>query len=144
MARVERVNRDPAFLGKVVAVVLFGSMVKPEVDRPSDVDIAVEIVPKEADPERARAQNERRAQQLEAKGHRFRGLLDRYVCWYREVFAHLKGRSRVVSLVDLRREGEIVWAAPHRILYSGRGWKPYVPPAPPAVHPAPPVDDCPF
>ena len=144
MARVERVNQDPNFLGMVVAVVLFGSMVKPEVDRPSDVDIAVEIVPKEADPERARAKNERRAQELEAKGHRFRGLMDRYVCWYREVFTHLKGRSRVVSLVDLRREGEIVWAAPHQILYRAKGWKPYVPPAPPVVHPAPPVDDCPF
>ncbi len=144
MVRVEGVNQDPYFLGKVVAVVLFGSMVKADVDRPSDVDIAVELVPKEADPERARAKNERRAHELEAKGHRFRGLLDRYVCWYREVFTYLKGGSRVVSLVDLRCEGEIVWAAPHRILYRAKGWKPYVPPAPPVVQPAPPVDDCPF
>ena len=125
-------------------MVLFGSMVKPEVDRPSDVDIAVEIVPKEADRELAREKNERRAQELEAKGHYFRGLLDRHVCLYREVFTHLKGRSRVISLVDLRVEGEIVWAAPHQILYSERGWKPYIPPPPPIVRPAPPVDDCPF
>ena len=144
MARVDRVNHDRNYLGKVIAVVLFGSMVKPDVDRPSDVDIAVEIVPKEADRELAREKNERRAQELEAKGHYFRGLLDRHVCWYREVFTHLKGRSRVISLVDLRVEGEIVWAAPHQILYSERGWKPYIPPPPPVVRPAPPVDDCPF
>jgi predicted nucleotidyltransferase len=144
MARVDRVNQDRNYLGKVIAVVLFGSMLKPEVDRPSDVDIAVEIAPREADPERAREKNERRAQELEAKGHRFRGLLDRQVCWYREAFAHLKGRSRVISLVDLRCEGEIVWAAPHQILYSQIGWKPYIPPPPPVVRPAPPVDDCPF
>ena len=77
MARVDRVNQNRHYLGKVVAVVLFGSMLQPEVDRPSDVDIAVEIVPKEADPGRARAKNERRAQELEAKGHRFRGYFDR-------------------------------------------------------------------
>jgi len=144
MARVDRVNQDPNVLGKVIAVALFGSMLKPEVDRPSDVDIAVEIVPKEANPERARKKNERRAQEQEAKGHRFRGLLDRHVCWYREVFAQLRGRCRVISLVDLRREGEIVWAAPHQIMFKARGWKPYIPPPPPVVHPAPPVDDCPF
>ena len=39
-------------------MVLFGSMLKPEVDRLSDVDVAVEIVPKEADPDRARANAE--------------------------------------------------------------------------------------
>jgi predicted nucleotidyltransferase len=33
----------------VVEVVLFGSMLKPEVDRLSDVVIAVKIAPKEAD-----------------------------------------------------------------------------------------------
>jgi len=42
------------------------------------------------------------------EGHHFRGLLDRQVYWYREVFAHLKARSRVLSLVDLRIQGEIV------------------------------------
>ena len=144
MARVDHVNRDHQYLGKVRAVVLFGSMLTPEVERPSDVDIAVEIAPKETDPEIAHKKNERRAQQREAKGHRFRGLLDRQFCWYREVFTYLKGGSRVISLVDLRYEGEIVWAAPHRVLYKEAGWKRYVPPAPPPVHPAQPVDDCPF
>jgi hypothetical protein len=144
MARVGRVNRDRHYLGKVSAVVLFGSMLKPEVDRPSDVDIAVEIAPKEADPERARSKNESRARKLEANGHHFRGLLGLQLCWYWEVFTYLKGKSRVISLVDLRREGEIVWAAPHQILFRENGWKRYVPPPPPVVHPAPPVDDCPF
>jgi hypothetical protein len=36
-------------------------MLSPELDRPSDVDIAVEIATKEADPEIARKKNERRA-----------------------------------------------------------------------------------
>lgn len=38
--RVEQVNRDSYFLGKAVRVVLFGSMLKPEVMRLSDVDLA--------------------------------------------------------------------------------------------------------
>jgi len=54
--------------GSVAEVVVFGSMLKPEVDRVSDVDLAVEIVPKESNPERARAINERRVLELELLG----------------------------------------------------------------------------
>ena len=35
---LERVNNDPHFLGKVTKVVLFGGMLKPKVERLSDVD----------------------------------------------------------------------------------------------------------
>ena len=55
--RVEQVNNDPHFLGKVTRVVLFGSMLKPEVERFSDVDLAVELMSKEEDFDRARARN---------------------------------------------------------------------------------------
>src|SRR5580658_5879621 len=66
--RVEQVNRDPYFLGKVVRVVLFGSMLKPEVMRLSDVDLAVELAMKESDSEQAHEQNHRRAEELATKG----------------------------------------------------------------------------
>ena len=46
LERVERVNRDPRFLGRVNRVVLFGSMLREEVTRLSDVDLAVEVLPK--------------------------------------------------------------------------------------------------
>ena len=49
LGRVEQVNNDPYFLGKVTRVVLFGSMLKPETERLSDVDLAVEVASKEAD-----------------------------------------------------------------------------------------------
>jgi predicted nucleotidyltransferase len=144
--RVDRVNRDRYYLGRVAAVVLFGSMLKPEVARLSDVDVAVEIVPKEANLERARAQNEKRAIEVEGRGRRFRGLLDRQFCWYREVFAFLKGRSRVISMADLRQEGEFVLSLPHRVLYSAGDWKPYTPPIATEVNPdpLPPDEGCPF
>jgi len=57
LGRVEQVNNDPYFLGKVTRVVLFGSMLKPEVERLSDVDLAVEVASKEADFDRARVKN---------------------------------------------------------------------------------------
>jgi predicted nucleotidyltransferase len=43
MERVTRVNQDPYFLGKVTRLVLFGSMLQRDVDRLSDVDLAVEF-----------------------------------------------------------------------------------------------------
>ena len=82
LGRVDHVNRRPVVLAKVVEVVLFGSMLKPEVDRVSDVDLAVEIVPKESNPERARAINERRVLELELVGRSFRGFLDRELFWF--------------------------------------------------------------
>jgi predicted nucleotidyltransferase len=43
---VELVNNDPYFLAKVTRVVLFGSLLKPEVERLSDIDLAVEVAAK--------------------------------------------------------------------------------------------------
>jgi predicted nucleotidyltransferase len=128
LGRVDHVNRSGGFLGKVVTVVLFGSMLQPEVDRPSDVDLAVDIAPKEADAEKARAKNEGHVRMLESLGHRFRGFLERQCFWHYEAFHYLKGRSRVISLADLKAEGEFVLAAPHRILYADGAWKPDAPP----------------
>jgi predicted nucleotidyltransferase len=128
LGRVDHVNRNGALLGKVVSVVLFGSMLQPEVDRPSDVDLAVEIAPKEADAEMARAKNERRVRMLESLGHRFRGFLERQYFWHYETFHYLKGRSRVISLADLKAEGEFVLTSPHQILYADGVWRPDAPP----------------
>jgi predicted nucleotidyltransferase len=144
--RVDEVNRNDYYLGRVSTVVLFGSMLRPEVDRLSDVDVAVEIVQKELDRERAKVANECRAHELEQKGHQFRGPLDWVACWYREVWAFLKGKGRVISLASLRAEGELILAVPHQILRADPGWKPYTPPRPVEVQPSPlpPDPACPF
>jgi predicted nucleotidyltransferase len=75
LGRVERVNGDPHFLGKVSRVVLFGSMLKPEVQRLSDVDLAVAIVAKETETERTQIKNDDRVEELAAAGHRFRNVI---------------------------------------------------------------------
>ena len=114
--RVEQVNNDPYFLGKVTRVVLFGSMLKPEVERFSDVDLAVELMSKEADFDRARARNYERVEELSAQGHRFRNFLEQEGCWYWEVFGFLKRQSRVLGLADYSVEKPFVLTVPHRFL----------------------------
>ena len=97
-------------------VVLFGSMLKPEVDRLSDVDVAVELATKETDFDRAREQNYVRAEELEAQGQRFQNFLDRELCWYLETRRFLKGGSRVIAMADYKAEKALVLAVPHRVL----------------------------
>jgi len=143
--RVGQVNRDPYFLGKVVRVVLFGSMLKPEVDRLSDVDVAVELATKETDFDRAREQNYARAEELEEQGQRFQNFLDRELCWYFETRRFLKGGSRVIAMADYKTEKVLVLAVPHRVLL---GEAEPIPEAPrpksePRVRRRPPRD-CPF
>jgi predicted nucleotidyltransferase len=72
MERVDRVNSDAYFLGRVTRVVLFGSMLNPDTDRPSDIDLTVEIVPKIPDWDTHVLKNNDRAQELIMLGHRFR------------------------------------------------------------------------
>lgn len=116
LGRVEQVNNDPYFLGKVTRVVLFGSLLKPEVERLSDVDLAVEVASKEADFDRARVKNYERVEELATQGRRFRNFLEREGCWYWEVFGFLKRQSRVIALADYSVEKTFVLTVPHRFL----------------------------
>jgi predicted nucleotidyltransferase len=116
LARVERVNRDTRFLGRVNRVVLFGSMLREDVDRLSDVDLAVEVVPKIADHVKLAARNKRRVESLARAGHVFRDAFDVHVHWYREVFQFLKSRSRIISLANYAAEKSLIMNVPHRTL----------------------------
>jgi len=113
---VEQVNNDPYFLGRVKRVILFGSMLKPEVERLSDVDLAVELTSKEEDFDRARVKNYERVEELAVRGHRFRNFLEQEGCWYWEVFGFLKRQSRVIALADYSAEKTFVLAVPHLFL----------------------------
>ena len=114
LARVDRVNGDDRFLAKVTRVIVFGSYLRASVERLSDVDIAVELVPKESRRNKFRELNYRRVAQAARKGHRFSGILDRELWWRSETLDFLKGRSRSISLVDYKREKEFVDKVPRR------------------------------
>jgi predicted nucleotidyltransferase len=113
---VEQVNNDAYFLGKVTRVVLFGSVLQPEVERLSDVDLSVELASKEEDFDRARVQNYERVEVLATQGHRFRNFMEQEGCWYWEVFGFLKGQSRVIALAEYSAEKPFVLTVPHRFL----------------------------
>jgi predicted nucleotidyltransferase len=116
LERVERVNRDARFLGRVNRVLLFGSMLREEVDRLSDVDVAVEVVAKIADRERLAARNRRRVEALLRQGRVFRSIIDVHFYWYREGFRFLKGGRRTISLLDYAAEKALVLRVPHCML----------------------------
>ena len=146
LTRVEAVNRDARFLGRVNRVVLFGSMLCTNVDRVSDVDLAVEVLPKIADRERLAAKNRRRVQALLDSGQVFRNILNIHFYWYREVFRFLKSRSRVISLADYGAEKSLIMNVPHRMLLGKEEAVP-AEPAPesqPRVEPSRRRRDCPF
>lgn len=75
--KVEDCNRDLlSSLAKAIRVVLFGSMLKPETERLSDVDLAVELASKEVDFDRARLKNQQRAEKLADQGRGCRNFLE--------------------------------------------------------------------
>ena len=116
MERVARVNSDSYFLGRVTRVALFGSMLNPDTDRPSDIDLAVEIVPKITDRDIHLEKNTERVQELITLGYRFRHSIEYAACWHLEVFRFLKGRSRAISLADYNVEKRLVLGGAHRML----------------------------
>jgi predicted nucleotidyltransferase len=97
-------------------VALYGSMLRPEVERLSDVDLAVQLVPKETGSERLREANEERLEDLAVAGRRFSNFVEEQFCWFLEAFRFLKGRSRVISLADYNVEKRLVLAVPHQML----------------------------
>jgi predicted nucleotidyltransferase len=116
LERVRQANGNDHFLAKVTKVVLFGSFLREGVERLGDVDVAVQLEPKQQDGERARMLNEKRVAEVERKGHRFGGFLEREFYWHRETFRFLKGRSRSIALVDYKAEKAFVDQVPHRFL----------------------------
>ena len=110
LERAAEVNQNPYYLAKVVRVVLFGSMLKPEVDQLSDVDVAFELAQKEVDPRRALVQSRQRAEELEDQGRRFRSILEReFCCGYVEAYDFLKRRSRVIAWPTTPRKSLSFW-----------------------------------
>jgi predicted nucleotidyltransferase len=145
LARVDRVNSDDYFLAKVTRVILFGSYLRAEANTLGDVDVAVELRPKEADRGRLRELNHRRVVESEQNGRRFNQMLDRESWWQMETFRFLKSRSRSISLVDYQIEKAFVDRVPHKVLFSVREERAKsVLSRPTAVRRARRPKDCPF
>jgi len=98
IARAREINANDAYAYRVARIELFGSA-RGDNPRPSDVDLAVSLTKRHADPaQQERAEWSRRRIAHES-GRRFRDVDDLF--WPdREVRLALRGRSRGLSLVD--------------------------------------------
>jgi len=117
LERVNQVNTEERFLAKVTKLVVLGSYLRADVDRLSDLDIAVELQPKEANWDRLRELTLKRVEQLEIAGRRFNWIEVEY-WWHFEAFRFLKSRSRAISLIDYTAEKKFVDGVPHLVLRS--------------------------
>ena len=88
----------------------------PEVAVLSDLDLPVEIVPKNGNWDQLQQENQERVEELVDRGRKFRNILEIYAHWHREVFRFLKGRSRVVSLAYYAAEKSLILRVSHRML----------------------------
>jgi hypothetical protein len=105
-------------------------MLNPQAQRLSDVDVAVELAPKEADYDLVRALNRRR-KNWPGKVGSSGTFLEMELWWHRETFQFLKGGSRVIALADYAAEKSFILAVPHRVLIGRPEQLPAENPAPP-------------
>jgi hypothetical protein len=121
--RARAINADNKWAYRIGLLVLFGSCVSGS-DRPNDVDIACELLPR-WDGERQREQEQIRR---EAKSDRFRNMSE-WATWPKlEVVRFLKSRARGLSIQEL--EDWTLQAGHHQVLFKDeRTESPRRPPA---------------
>lgn len=110
IGRAWAINADSKWAYRIGMLVLFGSCVR-GVERPNDVDIACELLPR-WNGERQREQEQiRRA----AKGERFRNMSE-WATWPKlEVLRFLKSRTRGLSIQEL--QDWILQTADHEVVF---------------------------
>jgi DNA-binding MarR family transcriptional regulator len=145
MDRVQAVNGDGRFLFRVRKVVLFGSFLagSPTI---GDLDLAIELVPKEADARRHSELIQARANEAALDGKSFRNLIERLDFAAQEVRSFLKSRSRIIQLTDC--QDGVLKIAKHRVIYESPEPTPVVSinraPARRVRRPRKVDEDCPF
>jgi predicted nucleotidyltransferase len=97
MDRVREVTTSPYYLYKVKTVVVFGSYLS-DSSTVNDIDIALEIVPKESDTERFGELLDQRRDLLLQQGKHPKNIVEYVSLPEIEVYRFLKSRSRALSL----------------------------------------------
>jgi predicted nucleotidyltransferase len=97
LARVKKVNRDPYFLYQVSKVLLFGSYLSKK-ETLGDIDLAIELAPKERNKKRFETLVMQRSRDAVRGGRRFATFIDELAWPETEVRRFLKGKARYISL----------------------------------------------
>jgi hypothetical protein len=109
--RADQVGNDPHYLYKVQKVVLFGPYLDPKA-KVKDIDLAVELVPKEKNAARHEQAMRKRSEETRKRFKNQKAKLD----WGRaEVLDFLKSRSRAITLHPLE---DWVLRQPHKVVYE--------------------------
>ena len=99
MDRVREVNESGRFLFRVGKVVLFGSFLS-ESSTIGDLDVAIDLVPKEPDAKKHSELLLAHANAAALCGKRFQNFVQRLDFAAQEVRSYLKARSRIIQLTD--------------------------------------------
>jgi DNA-binding Lrp family transcriptional regulator len=141
MDRVKDVNEDGRFLFRVRKVVLFGSFLTGSATI-GDLDVAIDLVPKEADARKHSEQILARADEAALNGRTFRNFIERLDFAAQEVRSFLKSRSRIIQLTDCK-DG-VLKIAEHRVIYESPEQTPAVPTNSPPIRRMRRPRNCPF
>jgi predicted nucleotidyltransferase len=117
LQRVRTVNLERDYLYAVDKVVLFGPYFE-GAEQIKDVDVAVELSPKERNKAKLEDREKKQAEEAEAGGKRFKSFVDRRAWGRNKVLDFLKGKSRSLALYALNDE---ILTRPHKIIYTRGG-----------------------
>ncbi len=115
MERVHQVSEDGRFLYRVSKVIIFGSFLT-EAPTVGDLDIAIDLEPKEPDIKKHSDLTLARANMAARNGKRFQNFVEKLFFADHEVRSFLKARSRIIQLTDCG-DG-VLKIAEHRVIYE--------------------------
>jgi predicted nucleotidyltransferase len=117
--RIATLNRNGHFRATVRRAVVFGSYLG-HADRIGDVDVAIELVRREANFDKHMEMNMRRVAEESERGRHFANMVEEAYWWQREAMLFLRNRRRGLSLQAYAAIRKIVDASPHRVLFEDR------------------------
>jgi predicted nucleotidyltransferase len=112
--RVRAVNAGTTFAFRVRRALVFGSYLTDQ-ERIDDIDIAIELAPREKDPEKRMAANEARIRAAHKAGRHFSNAINECMWPTEEVYLFLKSRSSAILLYYL--DDEILQQTKTRVIY---------------------------
>lgn len=115
LERCRKINDDPYYLYKVTKVVVFGSFLS-DVMHVNDVDLGIELEPKERESDKHMALCGERSRIARTSGRSFSNIVEDLFWPQREVILFLKARSRAISL---HHEDPILAQVKTRVLFRG-------------------------
>ncbi len=122
--RLQQVNSNTRFLYGIRKMIVFGSFLG---DAPfvRDVDLAVDLCPKEKDPRKHSELIRARANEAASCGRRFRDYVEALRFAEQEVRMFLKARSRILQLT--RCDDGVLNITESRVIYASPEQNPAVP-----------------